>query len=90
MIENAGLGPLRGSPGQVGEVDDGWAEMVPSLENFDFEKYGMNLVELSYRTESGQSATVGTTDRELDEMTAIADGKDHALEQGSWFGNGHL
>jgi hypothetical protein len=54
------------------------------------EKYGINIVEPRYRTESGQSATPGTTDRELEEMTAIADGKGHAPEEGSGFGNGHL
>lgn len=90
MIENAGSTPLAGSPGQVGEVDDGWAEMVSSLENFDFEKYGINIVEPRYRTESGQSAMPGTTDKELEEMTAIADGKGHAPEEGSRFGNRSL
>jgi pseudouridine 5'-phosphatase len=90
MIESAGPSPLAGSPGHVGEVDDGWAEMVVSLENFDFNKYGINIVEPRYRTESGQSATPGTTDRELEEMTAVADGKDHAPEEGSRFGNEHL
>ena len=90
MIENAGPSPLVGSPGHVGEVDDGWAEMVPSLEDFDFKKYGINMVEPRYRTESGQSASPGTTDKELEEMTAIADGKGHAPEEGSRFGNGHL
>jgi pseudouridine-5'-monophosphatase len=90
MIENAGPSPLGGSPGQVGEVDDGWAELVSSLENFDFTKYGISIVEPRYRTESGQSVTPGTTDKELEEMTAIADGKCHAPEEGSRFGNGHL
>lgn len=89
MIDNAGPGPLPGSPGHVGEIDDGWAEMVLSLEDFDFEKYGIDIVAPRYRTESGQSATSGTTDKELEEMTAIADGKSHAQEEGG-FGNGHL
>jgi pseudouridine-5'-monophosphatase len=89
-IDNAAPGPLAGSPGHVGEVDDGWAELVPSLENFNFKKYDINIVEPRYRTESGQSATPGTTDKELEEMTAIADGKGHATEEGIQFGNGHL
>lgn len=25
----------------LGEVDDGWAECIPSLESFDYEKYGI-------------------------------------------------
>lgn len=92
MIEHAGPSPLSGSPGQVGEVDDGWAEMVHSLENFDFKKYGISIsiVGPRYRTDSGQSATPGTTDKELEEMTAIADGKGHAPEEGTRFGIGHL
>ena len=90
MLDNAGAGPLVGSPGHIGEIDDGWAEMVPSLENFDFKKYGIPIVEPRYRTESGQSATDGTTEKELEEMTAMADGKGHAPEEGSRFGSGHL
>jgi pseudouridine 5'-phosphatase len=88
MIDNAGPSTIAGSPGHVGEVDDGWAEFVPSLEGFDFKKYGIDIVEQRYRTESGQSASPGTTDKELEEMTAIADGKSHASEEGSRFGNG--
>ena len=30
-------------PHQVGEIGDGWAERVDSLENFDYEKYGITL-----------------------------------------------
>lgn len=26
-----------------GEIDDGWAESIPSLVHFDYEKYGINL-----------------------------------------------
>ena len=89
-LDNAGPSPLAGSPGHVGEVDDGWAEMVSSLEDFDFEKYGIDIVESKYRTESGQFSTPGTTDKELEEMTAMADGKAHSPMEGSRFGNGHL
>lgn len=43
---------LAGRPGrfkvgddwQLGEVDDGWAESIPSLEHFDYEKYGLDVV----------------------------------------------
>jgi len=28
---------------QVGEVDDGWAESISSLEDFNYEKYGINV-----------------------------------------------
>ncbi|KAK8052283.1 hypothetical protein PG993_003668 [Apiospora rasikravindrae] len=30
-----------GEAGQLGEVDDGWAEMILSLEHFDYAKFGM-------------------------------------------------
>ncbi|KAF4763538.1 hypothetical protein HAV15_001045 [Penicillium sp. str.  len=33
-----------GDDWQLGEIDDGWAESIPSLEHFDYEKYGMNVV----------------------------------------------
>lgn len=26
---------------QLGEIDDGWAESIPNLEHFDYEKYGI-------------------------------------------------
>lgn len=28
---------------QLGEIDDGWAESIPSLEDFNYEKYGINI-----------------------------------------------
>ena len=28
---------------QLGEIDDGWAEQLPSLEAFPFEKYGIEI-----------------------------------------------
>ncbi|KAJ5927295.1 hypothetical protein N7516_009068 [Penicillium verrucosum] len=34
-----------GDDWQLGEVDDGWAESIPSLEHFDYEKYGLDLME---------------------------------------------
>jgi pseudouridine-5'-monophosphatase len=27
----------------LGGTDDGWAEYIPSLENFDYRKYGMDV-----------------------------------------------
>ncbi|KAF7522888.1 hypothetical protein PCG10_007027 [Penicillium crustosum] len=33
-----------GDDWQLGEVDDGWAESIPSLEHFDYEKYGLDVV----------------------------------------------
>ncbi|KAK8128999.1 HAD-like protein [Apiospora sp. TS-2023a] len=33
-----------GDEDQLGEVDDGWAEMIPNLEHFDYAKYGINVV----------------------------------------------
>lgn len=33
-----------GDDWQLGEIGDGWAEGIPSLEHFDYEKYGMNVV----------------------------------------------
>ncbi|KAI0143800.1 putative HAD superfamily hydrolase [Xylariaceae sp. FL1272] len=29
--------------GQLGEMDDGWGESIPSLEHFDYEKYGIRV-----------------------------------------------
>lgn len=28
---------------QLGEIDDGWAENIPSLEDFDYKKYGIDV-----------------------------------------------
>ncbi|KAJ5715179.1 uncharacterized protein N7483_012360 [Penicillium malachiteum] len=33
----------RGDDWQVGEVDDGWAEAISSLEDFSYEKYGIDV-----------------------------------------------
>ncbi|KAJ5469081.1 hypothetical protein N7475_006833 [Penicillium sp. IBT 31633x] len=33
-----------GDDWQLGEIDDGWAESIPSLEHFDYEKYGLDVV----------------------------------------------
>jgi pseudouridine-5'-monophosphatase len=32
-----------GDDWQLGEIDDGWAESIPSLEHFDYEKYGISV-----------------------------------------------
>ncbi|OQE46454.1 hypothetical protein PENCOP_c001G02872 [Penicillium coprophilum] len=32
-----------GDDWQLGEIDDGWAESIPSLEDFDYEKYGLEV-----------------------------------------------
>jgi pseudouridine-5'-monophosphatase len=32
-----------GDEWQLGEIDDGWAEQLPSLVNFPFEKYGIEI-----------------------------------------------
>jgi pseudouridine-5'-monophosphatase len=68
--------------GQVGEIDDGWGERLETLEHFDYLKYGIDIADTRFRTESGQPSTPGTTDKELEEMTAKADGKHHANEEG--------
>lgn len=75
--------PLKGSPGEVGEVGDGWAERLETLEDFDYKKYGIDFSDLRFTSESGQPSTPGTTDKELEEMTARADGKGHAKEEGT-------
>lgn len=72
-----------GSPGKPGELGDGWGEMLGSLEHFDFQKYGIDYADQRYRTESGQLAMPGVTDKDLEEMTAMADGKVHAPEEGT-------
>ena len=38
-IELKGSSIIKGSPGHVGEIDDGWAEQLRTLEDFDFGKY---------------------------------------------------
>lgn len=75
--------PIAGSPGSVGEIDDGWAELLSSLEDFNYFQYGIDTSSTRFRSESGQPAQKGTTDKELEEMTAKADGKNHAAEEGS-------
>jgi len=32
-----------GEGSQLGEIDDGWAECIASLEDFDYEKYGIDV-----------------------------------------------
>lgn len=32
-----------GDEAQLGELDDGWAESIPSLEDLDYEKYGIEI-----------------------------------------------
>lgn len=32
-----------GDHGQVGEIDDGWAEAIPNLEHFSYERYGIEV-----------------------------------------------
>jgi pseudouridine-5'-monophosphatase len=73
--------PIPGSPGQPGEIMDGWGELLPTLEMFDHSKYGIEVSAARYTSENGQSAVDGTTDKELEEMTAMADGKRHAAEE---------
>ncbi|KAJ9602724.1 hypothetical protein H2200_012918 [Cladophialophora chaetospira] len=73
--------PLAGSPGQVGELEDGWGELLGTLEEFDYLKYGIDVNDVRYTSESGHPAVDGTTDKELEEMTARADGKMHAPEE---------
>ncbi|KAK7900186.1 hypothetical protein LTR67_003932 [Exophiala xenobiotica] len=75
--------PLAGSPGHEGEIGDGWGELLTTLEDFDFFKYGISLSDSRYTSENGQPAMDGTTDKELEEMTARADGKRHAPEEPS-------
>ena len=77
LDHTAGL-PLKGSPGNVGEAGDGWGEKLGSLIDFDYKKYGIDISDSRYRSESGHSAFAGVTDRELEEMTAMADGKMHS------------
>ena len=51
-VEMLGTSKLEGSPGHVGEIDDGWAEMLHSLEYFVPEKYGID-------TEGGRKENMG-------------------------------
>lgn len=40
-MERHGTSTMKGSPGHVGEIDDGWAELLHTLEDFMCEKYGI-------------------------------------------------
>jgi pseudouridine 5'-phosphatase len=40
-IQKHGSSPIEGSPGRVGKLDDGWAELLETLEDFNFERYGI-------------------------------------------------
>lgn len=82
-LAHQGSEPLEGSPGSVGELNDGWAEFLESLTDFDYQKYGIDYEDQRYRSESGMFALPGTTDKDLEEMTARADGKLHAPEEGT-------
>ncbi|TWU71836.1 hypothetical protein ED733_002396 [Metarhizium rileyi] len=42
-LEHAGASEFEASPGHVGEVDDGWGELLLSLGDFDYEKYGIRV-----------------------------------------------
>ncbi|OAL40529.1 hypothetical protein AYO20_00265 [Fonsecaea nubica] len=76
--------PLMGSPGYPGELMDGWAETLSSLEEFDYSKYGIEVGDERDASEHSQhTADGGMTDKELEEMTALADGKRHAPEEPS-------
>lgn len=75
--------PIKGSPGSAGELQDGWAELLTTLEHFDYQKYGIDVSAARFTSENGQPAVQGTTDKELEEMTAMADGKRHAPEEPS-------
>lgn len=75
--------PIHGSPGQPGEPLDGWAERLETLEDFDYVRYGIDFSDGRYMSESGLPAVDGTTDKQLEEMTAMADGKKHAPEEPS-------
>ena len=75
--------PLPGSPGQVGEVDDGWAELVRTLEEFDWAKHGIDIGGVGNGTEAR-----GGIDE--DGRYKRADAKSHAAEEGKRFGDGNL
>ncbi|KIY01880.1 uncharacterized protein Z520_02018 [Fonsecaea multimorphosa CBS 102226] len=75
--------PLMGSPGYPGEIMDGWAETLTSLEEFDFSKYGIEVGDERDASGNGRPTVDGMTDKELEEMTARADGKRHAPEEPS-------
>jgi pseudouridine 5'-phosphatase len=86
LIHKDGGTPLAGSPGSPGSIGDGWAEKLSSLSEFNFDRYGIVVDDGSgegtrFTSESGQPCQRGTTDKELEEMTARADGKVHAKEE---------
>ncbi|MCJ1358936.1 MAG: hypothetical protein MMC33_008936 [Icmadophila ericetorum] len=42
LAGRSGLGD-GGDEAELGQIDDGWAERLPSLENFPYEKYGIEI-----------------------------------------------
>jgi pseudouridine-5'-monophosphatase len=43
LAGRVGMNALR-DDWQLGEVDDGWAESISSLEDFDYRKYGIEVL----------------------------------------------
>lgn len=41
-IASHGTSTINGSLGRVGEIDDGWAELLQTLEDFNYKKYGIS------------------------------------------------
>ncbi|KAL9625158.1 MAG: hypothetical protein Q9160_000559 [Pyrenula sp. 1 TL-2023] len=44
-VQKAGASNLAAGPGTVGEIDDGWAEMLTTLEDFNFQEYEIDVVD---------------------------------------------
>lgn len=42
-LERHDMSIIEGSPGHIGDIDDGWAELVQTLEDFKYEKYGWEI-----------------------------------------------
>jgi pseudouridine 5'-phosphatase len=42
LAERTGIVDI-GDSGQLGEIDNGWIEVLPSLESFNYRKYGINI-----------------------------------------------
>ena len=41
--ESAGTNDGLGAKGKPGEIDDGWAQLLPSLERFPYHGYGIDV-----------------------------------------------
>jgi len=50
---------------QLGEIDDGWAEYLPTLVDFPYAKYGMTIPPVEVEKEAAMEANAQIDDGEV-------------------------